>query len=377
MTTQNVARRSVAENLSVVLASPEVSRLIDELQATRETGRPGYPLRAMIGMALAKSLYALPCWTRVVALVREHPALAAVIAPDGDVPSQWACYRFAAKIRAHTDLLETCIASVVKELKRRNPLLGWDVAIDASDMPAYANGQRYKYKNGPEREKYSDPDATWGHRSAVSTRKGGGFYGYRLHMAVCSKTDLPLAWRVETAKANEGPTVGPLLDALKAHGINPETCAMDKGYDTSTVHDACMDREVLPVVSLRETPAVKRGEHKPPCCEHGEWRFAGADRKRKASKWRCPTGECKPASVWIKADRLHPLIPRETLRSKGLYRRRGSVERAFGRLKNEWSLTPLRVRRIERVRLHADLTILSQLTCALSRVEDRAVTLAA
>jgi len=91
----------------------------------------------------------------------------------------------------------------------------------------------------------------------------------------------------------------------------------------------------------------------------------GADYDRMATKWRCPTGECQPASKWIKADRLHPLIPRETLRWKGLYRRRASVEREFGRLKNQWGLTPLRVRRIERVRLHADLTILTKLSCEL------------
>jgi hypothetical protein len=52
------------------------------------------------------------------------------------------------------------------------PDLGTTVAIDASDMPAYANGQRYLYKGGPERKPYSDPDATWGHRSAVSTPGG-------------------------------------------------------------------------------------------------------------------------------------------------------------------------------------------------------------
>jgi transposase len=329
----------------------------------------------MVGMALAKSLYAIPTWTRTVALVSEHPTLAAVIAPDGDVPSVYACYRFTAKLRDHADLLAGCIAAVVGALKKRNPLLGWDVAIDASDMPAYANGQRFKSKGGKEREKYSDPDASWGHRSAVSTRKGGGFYGYRLHMAVCSKTDLPLAWRIETGKANEIPTVAPLLDKLHALGINPETCAMDKGYDAGTIYEACSAHEVLPVIPLRETPAVKRGENKPPSCEHGEWRFAGADHKRGACKWRCPTGECKPASVWIKADRLRPLIPRETLRWKGLYRRRASVERAFGRLKNEWALAPLRVRRIERVRLHADLTILAQLTGALNQA--RTLTLAA
>jgi transposase len=59
----------------------------------------------------------------------------------------------------------------------------------------------------------------------------------------------------------------------------------------------------------------------------------------------------------------------------GLYKRRGAVEREFGRLKNEWALTPLRVRGVERVRLHANLTILAKLSCALARA--RAVPLAA
>ncbi|MCA1680827.1 MAG: transposase [Actinobacteria bacterium] len=70
-----------------------------------------------------------------------------------------------------------------------------------------------------------------------------------------------------------------------------------------------------------------------------------------------------------------PLIPRETLRWRGLYRGRAGVERTFGRLKNEWALAPLRVRGLDRVRLHADLTILAQLSCALARA--RAVPLAA
>ncbi len=370
MTNRTVARRSVADQLSNILDSQEVSHLIDRLQATRWTGRPGYPLRSMIGMALAKSLYALPTWTRTVALVGEHAALAAVIAPNGATPSVYACYRFTAKLRANAALLDECIASVIEALKRADPLLGWDVAIDASDMPAYANGQRFVSKGGREREKFSDPDASWGHRSAVSTRKGGGFYGYRLHMAVCSKTDLPLAWAVETAKANEVPTVAPLLDKLRSVGINPETCALDKGYDNNRVYADCAERSIAPVIPLRKTPDVKRGKDAPPRCEHGAWRFAGADHKRAATKWRCPTGECKPASVWVKADRLHPLIPRETLRWKGLYRRRASVERAFGRLKNEWGLTPLRLRHLERVQLHADLTILTQLVGTLTRSQE-------
>jgi hypothetical protein len=50
-----------------------------------------------------------------------------------------------------------------------------------------------------------------------------------------------------------------------------------------------------------------------------------------------------------------------------LYRRRAAAERGLGRLKNGWALLPLRVRGIERVRLHADLTILVQLATALAK----------
>ncbi|MCA1571072.1 MAG: transposase [Chloroflexi bacterium] len=62
-------------------------------------------------------------------------------------------------------------------------------------------------------------------------------------------------------------------------------------------------------------------------------------------------------------------MPRHTERSRALYSSRGAVEREFGRLKHEWSLLPLRVRGIERVRLHADLTILAKLGCSLAKNE--------
>ena len=65
----------------------------------------------------------------------------------------------------------------------------------------------------------------------------------------------------------------------------------------------------------------------------------------------------------------------EAPRWTALYRRRAAVEREFGRLKHDWALAPLRVRGLDRVRLHADLTILAKLACTLARA--RAVPLAA
>ncbi len=367
MASPKLAGHSACAQLAGLLDSPEIERLVADLEATRWTGRPGYPIRTMVGLCLAKSLYAIPTWTKTVALVREHWALQRALDCEGRPPSVYAAYRFAEKLRANGDMLERCIDSVVVGLKDKLPSYGRDLAIDASDMPAYANGQRYVYKGGPERNWHTDPDASWGHRSAVSTRRGGGFYGFKLQMACCATTGLPVAWSVETAKANESMFVAPLVDEARRRGAMAATCAMDKAYDIGRVYAECAERDCEAIVPLRATGAVVKNEHRPPACEHGVWSYAGSDRKRGASKWRCPTGECKPASTWVKADRLHPLMPRESKRWKALYRGRSAVEREFGRLKNEWGLKPLRVRGLERVRLHTDLTVLTKLACTLSR----------
>ncbi len=167
-----VPPRSAATELAGLLDSPEIGRLIAELDETRWTGRPGYPLRAMVGVALAKSLYSIPTWTKTVALVREHAALREAI--GGEVPSVYAAYRFAAKLRAYSDLLDSCIARVLDRLHRENPDFGRDLAIDASDLPAYANGQRYVSKGGRERELFCDLDASWviARRSAPARAAG-------------------------------------------------------------------------------------------------------------------------------------------------------------------------------------------------------------
>lgn len=181
-------------------------------------------------------------------------------------------------------------------------------------MPAYANGQRFVSKGGRERERFSDPDA-------------------------CSRTGLPVAWQVETARAHESSLADDLLQRVRER-VQPETVALDKGYDVNPVYEACERIGAAPIIPLRQTPFVKRGDHLAPTCEHGTWTFAGADFKRKATKWRFPTGRCAPKSRWIKADRLHPLVPRETKRWRDLYRGRAAVEREFGTLKHRYGLAP-------------------------------------
>jgi transposase len=321
-----VARRTVVSDVAELLDSPEVAVLIGDVDALGDPrGRKGYGARALVGACLVKTLFALPTWTRVAALIAEHPGLQDAL---GGSPSCWACYRFTVKLRANQPVLADCLDRVIAALSDAIPDYGMDVAIDASDAPAFANGQRYVYNNGPERERYADPDASWGHRSAVSTRAAGSFYGYKIHAAVCTRTGLPVAWRMETARRNDSLYVAPLLDAAHARGIRPLTVAADKGYDNNRVMDEVRERGAVPIICLRK-------------------------------------GRPIPFST----------IPYGSDEWKRLYRGRSAVEREFGRLKMDYGFAPLRVRGLERVQLHADLVMLGRLVQALVRA--RAVPLAA
>ena len=95
---------------------------------------------------------------------------------------------------------------------------------------------------------------------------------------------------------------------------------MDKGYDNNRVMVETRERGVVPIVCLR-------------------------------------TGRPIP---------LTP-IPYGSDEWKRLYRGRAAVEREFGRLKNEYGLTPLRTRGLARVRRQADLVMIARLGQALVR----------
>jgi hypothetical protein len=63
----------------------------------------------MVGMALMKSLYAIPTRSRTARLVAEHPGLQDAL---GCCPSVYACYRFGAKLRDYKMLLDECVSAV-------------------------------------------------------------------------------------------------------------------------------------------------------------------------------------------------------------------------------------------------------------------------
>jgi hypothetical protein len=171
---EKVTPRSRADDIRDLLDGPELGGFVKDLDDARECGRIGYGSRALVGMALVRPMYGLRTWTSTARLIAEHRDLQDAL---GGAPSHHAAYRFCKKLLRDGSSLAVCLDRVLASLQARCEEIGRHVALDCTDIKGWVNGQRDLWDGGPERTRFSDGDATWGHRSAVGTRKGGGFCG--------------------------------------------------------------------------------------------------------------------------------------------------------------------------------------------------------
>ena len=195
--------------------------------------------------------------------------------------------------------------------------------------------------------------------------------------SVCAITGLPLAWTVETARDAETTFALPLIDASNARGFAVKTAIMDKVYDNEPIHTGAWIAGSFRSRHFARLPLSSVATASCPRASTGSGPSRAPTSSARLRSGDAPRASARPASLWVKTDRLHPRFPRTTERSRKLYCSRGAVEREFRRVKREWAMLPLRVRGLDRVRLHADLTLLARLTIALARARARAVPLAA
>jgi hypothetical protein len=152
---------------------------------------------------------------------------------------------------------------VIAALREAHSEMGQTVAIDGSDLPAYANGQKYVSLGGALRKRSSNPDASWGHQSSISTRNGG-YYGYKVHAASAPRPRCRWRGKAETARDSEIPLVPVLVDMMHAREFAPGALVLDRGYDTQALYEVTEGHGIRPVIPVLQTPAVKAGKHLPP-----------------------------------------------------------------------------------------------------------------
>jgi hypothetical protein len=282
------------------------------------------------------------------------------------------------------DMLHSLIAQAIA-LK---VLLGGDTATDSTHLWAYSNkfGSKTcscKKKCDCPRE-YSDADAKWGHKT-----KEYAFFGYKVHLIVDAKSQLPLDVMVTPGNESDSPYAIPLLKGTKEkhpdYHIN--TNASDAAYDAyENYRFPIEEMGVAPIIALnwRNGPdALTVGDltlspdGQYTCLAGFQVVYWGKDAQRGRLKFRCPAalGKCQclfqplcsPSSYgrtfYLHPDRDYRLvgpIPRGTDLWQEKYNVRTSVERAYSEEKGSHRLANPRVRGLSKIKIHVYLALCGQ-----------------
>lgn len=403
-----------SDRLVLVLKTINAEPLIRALQGEDGVGPTGFHARVLWSALIAGVVYRIPTVAELCRNLASNPYLRFVcgMTSAANVPSESTFSRFLARLIEHEDLLDQCIDDLVKRFAVLAPGFGEDVIADSTDMHAYA---RYR-KTGS-----ADPDATWGAKSSkeASSKRGRKtkppgptgqdagdgkkdktkdkywWFGYKLHLLVDAKYEVPIAAILSTAKEADTTKLKPLLE--KRDRLLPETalklCVTDGGYDSKSNILAITERGAIPIIPFnpgneKEPPGITNTLGTPLCPIGLPMVFWGRDGHY--LKYRCPeksgrlcclvehkgTSRCSTSDygLVVKLDmrddpRRYVPVPRETKKFERLYKLRTGVERVNSRLKENLILDELRVRGIRKVKVRVGLNLIVMLAIAVAMAE--------
>ena len=428
---EDIDSSSDLDRLRLVLLALPDEPVVAALEKHRGRGRDDYPVR--------------PVWNALLAgIVFQHPHIASLrreLMRNGElralcgfeihlgaaaVPSDDAFSRFLKLLLDNQALLDEMFHQLVEQLKEQLPELGGKLAVDAKAIPSFGRPVTdEEKKQGHDRRR--DLDADWGTKSYKGQRKDGSqwektkrWFGYKLHLLVDSRYELPLGFEVTKASAGDTPWLLPLVDDLADR--HPELKKRARELSADRAYDAAENKAVLwdhhdikPLIDHRllwkedpgqprllfgdradvflydemgklycQCPSERRGED-----ELRELYFCGFERDRQALKYRCPAAawdsrcpgrtQCEANAnvgdfgrvlrVPLETDRrIFTPIARPSPKWQKAYKRRSAVERVNSRLDQVLGFEHHTIRGQRKMTVRVTLALAVMLAMALGRV---------
>ena len=352
------------------------------------TGRPAFSHRALLRARLVKDLLNIPYVVELVERLVHDQGLRDICGFDDTVPSESTFSRFYKRLVPYQPLVEECLNRLTDSLREYIPDLGESVAIDSTSIEAYAN---------PNRKVVIDPDANWGVRHDARSKTKDGteyFFGYKMHTLADADHGVPLGFIITPGNKNDTTMFKPVLD--KAMGdlpwLEPKYVIADRGYDSAKNNRIAVELGMVPIIHIREpsgktTKVYDNVSGAPTCIGQRPMEYVRTDPESGHHLFRCKRGGCelkvkgtkaiRHCQDWVWEDPMNDLrvlgvVARASEEWNEHYAKRQSVERLFGSLKRSRNLEVHFSRNINRMRLHATLSLVAYQATALARAkEDR------
>jgi len=379
--------------------------LLDGLRSARGRGRNDFPVERLWGVVVLAVVLRHTSFESCLAELHRNPSLCRLIGITGveQIPNAWNVSRFLDVLgqEPHLGRLRAVFDSLVARLGLAVPDLGRDTAADATGL----NARPKKDPDAVASEVLQGLPQPSGGRKEYTDEEGRvtkvvEWFGYKLHLLVDVKHEVPLAFCVSDTKAGDNERVEALVEEAKANLPEDriQTMAYDKAADDEKVHECLHDNGIKPLIQNRalwkqepERPLPGPKGRYPLNVVHDEsgtvycydqsgkvpvrhrMAYVGYEKDRGTLKYRCPArhegwrcgndercNEGKSYGLIVRVDhaldlRRFPPIPRATAKFERMYKGRTAVERVNARTKIFWGVDDGNVRGARR--FHAYVSV--------------------
>ena len=280
---------------------------------------PGRPPRNPLGVLkahLLRRLRHVPSDRMLVRQMWKDPRLKRICDIEGDEPPYGIAVLSRFRSKVGPERLMRIVDEAVEVLVKKGRIKGETLALDSTFIKAYSR------RNLDNRTGYSDPESRVGR--AVKAKD----LGYRLHLAVDAKSELPVAMIVASANENEKKHSKSLFLKASNH-VKFRRVVADPQYSSQSLRDNALKEGTLSVIPYPKNQKV------------GVRGILRVDRKFKSHG------------------------PQELRRA---YKKRVAVERVFSRLKNLAGLKDHNLRGLANLTFHSQLCVLIMLITAQAAV---------
>ena len=261
---RQVEASSDLNRLKLVLEGIGDERLMWILEEKRKGRRDDYPIRAVWNSVLAGIVYQHPGVESLRRELLRNGELRELCGPELDsglgdkaVPPKWVYTRFLKQLIKEREEIDRIFNNLINELKGLLPDIGEHLAIDSKAIKSHAVGKKKS-------EDSSDKETDWGVKTYRGKREDGSlwekvksWFGYKLHLIVDTKYELPLGYEVTKASVSDTTKLLPMVEEINRK--HPEIIevakdiAADKGYDSEVNNRELYDRYgIKPVIGIRE-----------------------------------------------------------------------------------------------------------------------------
>jgi IS5 family transposase len=308
------------ETLETLFGKVDLSfaeKVLNESYHARDSvGRPPRKPLGVFKAHLLRRLRHVPSDRMLVRQLWKDPRLRQICDIEENEPPYGIAVLSRFRKRVGREKLMRIVDHAIEKLVEKRRIKGETLAMESTFIKACSR------RNLDNRTGYSDPESRVGR--AVKTRD----LGYRLHLAVDVKSEMPIAMTVAPANENEKKHSLKLFEKASCH-VKPRRLVADPQYSSQSLRDVALKQGTVPVIPY-------------------------------------PRNQQKGVKGILRIDRKFKSHGPQQLRRA--YKKRVAVERVFSRLKNLADLTQHNLRGLAKITFHAQLCLLIMLFTAQAAI---------